>query len=174
MLTRAEHRFSGDITDGRLHLHTASMTQLPLADGSLDGVITLNTIYFISELHRAFTELARVVKQSGRVIVGVGDPNAMAKMPVTAHGFRLRPIPEVIDALRGAGLTVVDAHGEDDALRPYGSPQCIIFERGGAVARSPRSTSKCHTQTRPRISHRTHWAGSAYGRPSPHVLPWCV
>ena len=116
MLTRAEHRFSRDIADGRLHMHTASMTRLPLADGSLDGVITLNTIYFISELDRAFTELARVVKKSGRAIVGVGDPNAMARMPVTSHGFRLRPIPEVIDALRVAGLTVVEDRrvGEDE------------------------------------------------------------
>lgn len=76
----------------------------------------LNTIYFISELDCAFTELARVVKKSGRAIVGVGDPNAMAKMPVTAHGLRLRPIPEVIDALRVAGLTVVEDRrvGEDE------------------------------------------------------------
>ena len=48
------------------------------------------------------------MKQSGRVIVGVGDPNMMAKMPVTAHGFRRRPIPEIIEALRVAGLTVVE------------------------------------------------------------------
>ena len=92
------------------------MTQLPLADGSLDGVMTLNTIYFIPELDGAFTEFAGVVKKSGRVIVGVGDPNAMAKMPVTSHGFQLRSIPEVIDALLGSGLTVVEDRrvGEDE------------------------------------------------------------
>ena len=40
----------------------------------------------------------------------------MAKMPVTAHGFRLRPIPEIIDALRVAGLTVVEDRrvGDDE------------------------------------------------------------
>jgi hypothetical protein len=40
----------------------------------------------------------------------------MAKMPVTQHGFRLRPVPEAIHALRGAGLTVDDhrrvGHGD--------------------------------------------------------------
>jgi hypothetical protein len=30
----------------------------------------------------------------------------MAKMPFTSHGFHLRPVPEVIDTLRGAGLAV--------------------------------------------------------------------
>ena len=27
----------------------------------------------------------------------------MAKMPFTSHGFHLRPVPEVIDTLRGGG-----------------------------------------------------------------------
>ncbi|MEV6136290.1 hypothetical protein AB0L63_09545 [Nocardia sp. NPDC051990] len=35
-----------------------------------------------------------------------GDPDAMAKMPFTAHGFTLRPVAEVIAALEGAGCTV--------------------------------------------------------------------
>lgn len=106
MLAQAARRFRREIDDGRLHLHGTSMTELPLADDSLDGVITINTIYFVPELESAFTELARVLKSSGRVVIGLGDPTAMAKMPYTAQGFILRPVPEVIDALRAAGLTV--------------------------------------------------------------------
>ncbi len=93
---------------GRLHLHDASITQLPLADDSLDGVLTVNTIYFVAELDRALSELARVVKGSGRVVIGIGDPEAMEKMPFGAHGFTIRPVAEVVDALAFAGLTVRD------------------------------------------------------------------
>jgi arsenite methyltransferase len=106
MLSQATRRYRRDIAAGRLALHTGSLTQLPFADGALNGVITVNTIHFIAELDRAFTELARVVENSGRIVIGVADPDTMARMPFTGHGFHLRPVSEVIDALRGTGLAV--------------------------------------------------------------------
>jgi arsenite methyltransferase len=87
-------------------LHSGSVTQLPFTDGALDGALTVNTIYFVDELDRAFAELARVIGSSGRIVIGVADPTVMAKMPFTGHGFHLRPVPDVIDALRGAGFAV--------------------------------------------------------------------
>ncbi|WP_425171781.1 class I SAM-dependent methyltransferase [Mycobacterium sp.] len=106
MLRNAAHRYRRDIAAGRLTLHNASLTQLPFTDGALNGILTVNTIYFIAELDCAFTELARVVGSSGRIVIGLADPDAMARMPFTGHGFHLRPVPQVIDTLCGAGLTV--------------------------------------------------------------------
>jgi arsenite methyltransferase len=106
MLSNASRRFGRDIAAGRLALHEGSLTQLPFADGALDGVLTVNTIYFVADLDRAFNELTRVVGSSGRIVVGVADPQAMKRMPFTEHGFQLRPVTEVIDSLRGAGLAV--------------------------------------------------------------------
>lgn len=106
MLSSAKHRYRRDIAAGRLASHTGSLTQLPFADGALNGILTVNTIYFIAELDRAFTELARVVGSLGRIVVGLADPDAMARMPFTEQGFHLRPVPEVIETLRGAGLGV--------------------------------------------------------------------
>jgi arsenite methyltransferase len=106
MLSQAKRRYRREIAAGRLALHTGSLTHLPFADSALDGILTVNTIYFIGELEPAFTELARVVASAGRIVVGVGDPDAMARMPFTGHGFHLRSVSEVIDTLRGAGLGV--------------------------------------------------------------------
>ncbi len=106
MLGQAARRYRRDIAAGRLALHTGSLTQLPFTDGALNGVLTVNTIYFIAELDPAFTELARVVGNAGRIVVGVADPDALARMPFTGHGFHIRSVPVVIDALRGAGLGV--------------------------------------------------------------------
>jgi len=106
MLSQAARRYRRDIAAGRLALHTGSLTQLPFADNALNGVLTVNTIYFIAELEPAFTELARVVGSAGRIVVGLADPDAMARMPFTGHGFHLRAVAEVIDKLRGAGLGV--------------------------------------------------------------------
>src|SRR3984893_13678317 len=106
MLSQAARRYRRDIAAGRLALHTGALTQLPFADSALTGVLTVNTIYVVAELDPAFTEVARVVGSAGRIVVGLVDPDAMAKMPFTGHGFHLRSVPEVIDTLRGAGLGV--------------------------------------------------------------------
>jgi SAM-dependent methyltransferase len=96
------------IADGRLTLHLASMLQLPLADGALDGALTVNTVYFVEELDRALAELARVTATSGRVVIGLGDPDAMARERVVQHGFRLRPVAEVVEMVTGAGFHLED------------------------------------------------------------------
>ncbi|WP_205876502.1 class I SAM-dependent methyltransferase [Mycobacterium camsae] len=106
MLARAARRYRREIAGGHLTLQQGSLTQLPFDDGQLSGVITVNTIYFVAELDRAFAELARVVSRSGRIVVGLADPDVMAALPTTRHGFHLRPVAEVMETLRRAGLAV--------------------------------------------------------------------
>lgn len=106
MIKRAQAAFANDISAGRLGLHHASIAALPFAASSLDGIITVNTLYFVDELEPAFREFARTLRSSGRAVIGIGDPDAMAKMSFTAHGFRLRSIAEIEAALLGAGLTL--------------------------------------------------------------------
>jgi SAM-dependent methyltransferase len=108
MVSRASRRFNGDVASGRLHLHTGSITQLPLENGSLHGLITINTIYFIAELDRAFSEMARVTTPPGRVVVGIGDPAMMARMPTTPFGFTLRSPDDVAAVAKSAGLVLQD------------------------------------------------------------------
>lgn len=119
MLKQAARRYRRDVAAGRLALHHGSLNRLPFADGTLSGVLTVNTIYFVAELQDAFTELARVIAPSGRIVVGVADPETMTKLPFTGHGFRLRRIPEVIDTLRSAGLTVQHRRVSDRDGAPH-------------------------------------------------------
>lgn len=106
MLARARSGFTREIGTGRLRVLEGSLTDLPLADASLDAVITVNTVYFVDELDRACAEFARVLRPRGRVVIGIGDPGAMASLPFTSSGFRLRPVAEITGALEGVGLTV--------------------------------------------------------------------
>lgn len=109
MLAQARSRFGSDLDSGQLRLHEAPMGQLPLGDGSVDAVITTNTVYFVDNLSAAFAELARVLRPGGRAVLGIGDPKAMAAMPFTKHGFRLRSLTEITSDLTAAGLVM----GED-------------------------------------------------------------
>lgn len=102
MVDRAARRYP------RASRHLGSITALPLADASLDGAICLNIVYFVEEIETAFAELARVLRPSGRLVLGVGDPAMMAGLPFTRYGFRIRPIEDLTEALTAAGLPVTD------------------------------------------------------------------
>jgi SAM-dependent methyltransferase len=97
--------FGDELPTGRLLLHRASIEHLPLGDSSLDGVITVDTLYFVPELDRAFGELARVLNGSGRVVIGIGDPgvqvpprssSAVSSMTSTVSRSRVSrpPLPD--------------------------------------------------------------------------------
>ena len=109
MLASARRRFRRQLTDGRLQLHQASVQRLPLPDGSVAAAVSINTIYFIDDLDAALRELARVIGAGGRLVLGIGDPGAMAKMPVTRHGFTLRPVHDIVEHARRAGFAVLQA-----------------------------------------------------------------
>jgi arsenite methyltransferase len=119
MLSQAAGRYRRDIASGRLSLHSGSLTQLPFADGALHGAITVNTIYFVAELEEAFRELARVINSRGRLVIGLADPDVMAKLPFTGHGFHLRRVPDVIDRLGSTGLSVEHRRISEDANAPH-------------------------------------------------------
>ena len=116
MVRRASGQFDRAIAAGRMQLQAGSLTKLPLEDGSVHGAITVNTIYFVEELDRVFSELARVISAAGRAVVGIGDQENMARMPMTAYGYRLRPIDDVVAVAKSAGLVLQDHQraGEGD------------------------------------------------------------
>ena len=104
MVAMARGRFSHDLDARRLSLHQGDMIDLPLATESIDAAITVNTVYFVEDLERAMGELRRVLRPDGTLVIGVGDPTAMAAMPFTAHGFTLRPVDDLASRLRAAGF----------------------------------------------------------------------
>lgn len=119
MLTRARARFAEQIAAGSLRLVSGSLLALPLDDKSLDAAITVNTVYFVDDLDPACRELARVLRPGGRAVLGVGDPDAMARLPFTAYGFTLRPIADVIAALKSAGFAKVEHRSRADLPVPH-------------------------------------------------------
>lgn len=68
---------------GRLALHEAGMEALPIADGALDGWISVNTVYFVEDLPPALAELRRVLAPGGRGVLGIANPEWMAHQAVT-------------------------------------------------------------------------------------------
>jgi arsenite methyltransferase len=116
MLRRAKSKFGGE---ARLRLSRGSLTKLPLDDGSVDALITVNTVYFISELDAACCEFARVLRPGGRAVIGIGDPDVMARLPFASHGFTIRPVGEIVAALENSGLEVEQRRIDDKRMPRY-------------------------------------------------------
>ncbi|MFC8529025.1 class I SAM-dependent methyltransferase [Nocardia sp. NPDC057227] len=112
MIASARKRYAPQVRSGTLQVAEGSLTALPLRDGVLDAAITVNTVYFVDDLPAAFAELARTIRPGGVAVVGIGDPEAMAKLPFTTHGFRLRPADEVAGALEQSGFLVQRSNPE--------------------------------------------------------------
>ncbi|MFC9439975.1 class I SAM-dependent methyltransferase [Nocardia sp. NPDC057030] len=106
MLARARSAHRRETASGRLRLAAGSLAALPLADASLDAAVTVNTLYFVPDLDAVCAELARVIRPGGRAVIGIGDPDTMAKLPFTPYGFTLRPVADVVAALAKSGCTV--------------------------------------------------------------------
>jgi SAM-dependent methyltransferase len=119
MLSAARRRYDRDVTAGRMTLQSGRLEELPVEDGQVDGLITVNTLYFVEDVDAVFRELVRVLSPSGSAVIGVGDPTAMAGMPVTAHGFRVRPLDELIAGLRGVGLDVRHERAREGERAPH-------------------------------------------------------
>jgi arsenite methyltransferase len=119
MLRRARSRFRRDVETGRLRLADGSLTALPLDADAVDAVITLNTVYFVSDLDGACAELARVLRPGGRAVVGIGDPEVMRDLPFTEYGFTLRPVAEIAAALTNSGLQVEHRRIDEKPMPRY-------------------------------------------------------
>ncbi len=102
MVAAARTRFADAIASGRLELHTGEVGRLPLADDSVDGVLTVNTVYFWPDLGAAFGEVRRVLAPGGRLVVAIRDMKVMQQLDPTV--FTLRSPQELAAALREAGF----------------------------------------------------------------------
>ena len=106
MVAAARTRFAGEIAAGRLELHGGDVGRLPLADGAVDRVLTVNTVYFWPDLGAAFAEVRRVLAPGGRLVVAIRDMKVMQRLDATV--FTLRSPDELAAALRDAGFTTAD------------------------------------------------------------------
>lgn len=108
MVARASRRWNKQVAAGRLRVSPLSLADLTRASVELDALMTINTAYYIADLSAAFRSARSALRPAGRIIVGVGDPHYMRRLPVSRHGLRLRPIGEVAEALGDSGYHLVD------------------------------------------------------------------
>lgn len=88
-----------------LTLSEGSVEALPLGDGTVDAIVSTNTVYFWPDLDVAFRELRRVLVPGGRLALGFATAERLREMDaVTRHGFLFYESAELVAAAGRAGF----------------------------------------------------------------------
>ncbi len=85
-------------------LHVADVAAMPFENASVDGLLSVNTIYFWPDPAAALREIRRVLRPGGRLVLGVRRRAFLLLSPVTWFGFRLYSVRQLEQLLREAGF----------------------------------------------------------------------
>lgn len=66
-----------------------NIIDLPLTNNQFDFVFTINTLYFWPDVQKGMSEILRVLKKGGKLVVAIRSKETMMKMPFTEFGFTL-------------------------------------------------------------------------------------
>ncbi len=121
MVTRAVRRNHVHVSPGRFDILTAGVEALPFPADSFSKVMSVHTLYFWPDLAPAITEIARVMKRGGKLVLAFRtDADSAAVNSFPREIYRFRPITEVADALRAAGFTI------DEAASDSAEPRLLV------------------------------------------------
>lgn len=122
LVDQVSKRLNAFIRSGKLELHLAGVSELPLADNSIDCIITCNTIYFWPDPLADAKELLRVLKPGGKMVCGYRTIEEMEAYPFVCNNldiFKNRYTDnEVKQLFLDAGFTEVNIKVEPSDLAP--------------------------------------------------------
>ncbi len=113
MVEQGKQKFKDAIAAGKVSIEFADVQQLPFDDNTFDKICTVNTIYFWPDPLAALQEIKRVLKSSGKLVVGIRSADKMKDLPFTQHNFRLYAPEAVKELLTEAGFSGVSIEHRD-------------------------------------------------------------
>ena len=92
MVAALSHRARRLVEEDRLELRAGDSSALPWPDATFDGVFAVHTIYFWQEAGRHLSEIHRVLRSGGRLVLAFKDrtPEVEASAPPDIYHLRSR------------------------------------------------------------------------------------
>lgn len=110
----ARNRFKEAITSNRLVVHQANAEAMPFIDNTFDAIVTVNTLYFWSDISAVLNECQRCLKPGGRLVVTYASKEFLETQQATQFGFQAYEVSEVEAFLNTVGFDVIETISSED------------------------------------------------------------
>jgi len=107
MVAEAALRNAVPIENGQVTLHRASSSALPFSPGSFHKALALNTIYFWDNPVVDLTEIRRVLRDKGRLVLGAIAPWSTKNREHYRYGFQFYDAEQLATLCTQAGFSAV-------------------------------------------------------------------
>jgi ubiquinone/menaquinone biosynthesis C-methylase UbiE len=107
MLAMASRRNRRHISAGRMALHLGTVEQLPFGAASFDKVMAVHCVYFWPDPARALAEIRRVLRASGRLVLGFKEKDMGAGSEAHRDIYRFHSAAEIEQLCSEAGFATI-------------------------------------------------------------------
>lgn len=104
MLKQAKRANARHISSGRVLLHEGECGLLPFKNNVFDKLCSTNTLYFWKKPEQYFSEMFRVIRPGGKVVIGFRDDEQMSNLNLSEDIFTSFSKKDVINLLSNAGF----------------------------------------------------------------------
>lgn len=119
MTERARKRNFSAIAREQALIVTAAVEDLPFEAATFDAAMSVHTIYFIRDLTAALTEVARVLRPGGRLVLAFRtSANETATASFPSEVYCQRCMAEVVASVEAAGFAVTTANPDSNGSKP--------------------------------------------------------
>lgn len=118
MVKQATARNRAATRDGRADLRHGNGVTIPFPDHAADGAVTVHTVYFMPDPLATFTDVARVVRPGGRLVVSCRTCDTPPPPWMDPAVYRIPSTEHLIDMLATAGWGHVEHRVVDDPGHP--------------------------------------------------------
>ena len=126
MLKKASKLNKQYISKGKVILRKGECSSLPFDNESFDKLCSINTLYFWKEPGQNFSEMFRVIKSGGKIVIGFRDDKQMNNLNLSADVFSYYSQEDVVNMLAEAGFA--NAHIKEKEGRPFVS-YCAVANK---------------------------------------------
>lgn len=119
------------ILNDKVRLNKGECSTLPYENESFDKLCSINTLYFWKEPNKYFSEMFRVLKSGGQIVIGFRDDKQMNNLNLSEEIFSTYSLDEVVSMLSDAGFS--NPHIKEKEGKPFLSYCAVATKPNNAL-----------------------------------------